>query len=88
MSILNSMLKVAGTIVEGAGRTLVDCVEAVEQENKKYKESDAYKKAQADRERIKADMKDNWNKFKANNKDYIKTFKTENNNDDDRRINF
>ena len=78
MNFLNNVLKVAGTIVEGAGRTLVDCVEAVEQENKIYKESDSYKKAQADRERIKAEMKDNWNKFKSNNKDYLDTFKKDN----------
>lgn len=78
MNILNNVLKVAGTIVESAGKTLVDCVEVVEQENKKYKQSPEYAKAQADRERIKAEMKDNWNKFKANNKDYLDTFKRDN----------
>lgn len=80
MSILNSVLKVAGTIVEGAGRTLVDCVEAIEQDNKKYKESDSYKKAQAERAIIKAELKDNWNKIRTNTKNYCETYNKNNHN--------
>lgn len=78
MSIFGNILKVAGTVVESAGKTLVDCVDAIERENKEYKESDAYVKAQARRQELKAEMKDNWNKFKENNKEYLNTYKNDN----------
>ena len=44
MSILGSVLKVAGTIVEGAGKTIVDCVNEIERDNKEYKQTPEYKK--------------------------------------------
>ena len=78
MSIFGNILKVAGTVVESAGKTLVDCVDAIERENKEYKDSAQYAKAQARRQELRAEMKDNWNKFKENNKEYLNTYKNDN----------
>lgn len=78
MSIFGNILKVAGTVVECAGKTIVDCVDVIEKDMKEYKESEGYVKAEARREELRAEMKDNWNKFKANNKDYLDTFKRDN----------
>ena len=75
MSILNSILKVAGTIVESAGKTIIDCAEVIEHECKEYKASEQYAKDKAERDAIKAEMKDNWNKLIDNNKDLFKTYK-------------
>jgi hypothetical protein len=75
MSILNSVLKVAGTIVESAGKAIIDCAEVIEHECKEYKESEQYAKDKAERDAIKAEMKDNWNKLIDNNKDLFKTYK-------------
>ena len=74
MSIFGSVLKVAGTIVEGAGKTIKDCVEAVEQDTKEYKQSSSYKRAEAERAVIRAELKDNWNKIKSNAKNYYDTY--------------
>jgi hypothetical protein len=66
MSILNNMLKVCGTIVEGCGKTLVDCVEVIEQERKEYKASEQYVKDMEEREIMKQEIKENWAQIKKN----------------------
>ena len=75
MSLLNDMLKIAGTIVEGAGKTLVDCVNVIEQERKEYMMSDEYKANKAYREEKIQEIKDNWNVFNEGNKRVIKEYK-------------
>ena len=75
MSILGSVLKVCGTIVEGTGKVICDCVEVVEQEMKEYHESEEYKREREERERLIGEIKSDWNKIKANNKELVGTFK-------------
>ena len=74
MSILNNVLKVCGTIVEGAGRTIVDCAEVIESERKEYRNSDQYLADKAERERLQAEIKASWKKIKENTRDLRKTY--------------
>ena len=69
MSIINNMLKVCGTIVEGCGKTLVDCVEVIEQERKEYKASEEYKRECEEREIMKQEISESWAQIKKNVKD-------------------
>lgn len=75
MSILGSVLKVCGTIVEGAGKTIVDCVNEIERDNKEYKQTVEYKKAKAEREEIIAEMKVNLKRIETGVSDLIRTTK-------------
>lgn len=75
MSILGSMFKVAGTIVEGCGKVIVDVVETVESETRAYKSSEQYIKDKEQRDEIIAEMKENWKKIQENTKEFAKTYK-------------
>ena len=75
MSILGSMFKVAGTVIEGCGKVIVDVVETVENENRAYKSSEQYIKDKEQRDEIIAEMKENWRKIQENTKEFAKTYK-------------
>ena len=74
MSLLNSVFKIAGTVIEGAGRTIVDCAKAIEESNKEYRESEAYAKDKEFREEKLAEMRDSWNKICKNSKEIAGTY--------------
>jgi predicted patatin/cPLA2 family phospholipase len=69
------MFKVAGTVIEGCGKVIVDVVEAVECETKAYKSSEQYIKDKEQRDEIIAEMKDNWKRIQENTKELAKTYK-------------
>lgn len=75
MSILGSMFKVAGTVIEGCGKVIVDVVETVESETKAYKSSEQYIKDKEQRDEIIAEMKGNWKRIQENTKELAKTYK-------------
>ena len=75
MSILGSMFKVAGTVIEGCGKVIVDVVETVENETKAYKSSEQYIKDKEQRDEIIAEMKGNWKRIQENTKELAKTYK-------------
>lgn len=75
MSIIGSVFKVAGTIVEGCGKIIVDCVETVESEAREYRESEQYIKDKEHRDEIISEMKENWKRIKGNTKELAKTYK-------------
>lgn len=75
MSILGSMFKVAGTVIEGCGKVIVDVVETVESETRAYKSSEQYIKDKEQRDEIIAEMKGNWKKIQENTKELAKTYK-------------
>ena len=75
MSILGSMFKVAGTVIEGCGKVIVDVVETVESETKAYKSSEQYIKDKEQRDEIIAEMKGNWKKIQENTRELAKTYK-------------
>ena len=75
MSILGSMFKVAGTVIEGCGKVIVDVVETVESETKAYKSSEQYIKDKEQRDEIIAEMKDNWKRIQENTRELAKTYK-------------
>ena len=66
MSILGSVLKVSGTIIEGTGKIIVNCVETIEEDNKKYRETEQYKRSVAEREEYIKSIKGSWNKILDN----------------------
>ena len=78
MSILGNVFKIAGTVIEGTGRTIVDCAKAIEESNKEYRESEAYAKNKEFREEKLAEMRDSWNKICKNGKEIAETYKKEN----------
>jgi predicted patatin/cPLA2 family phospholipase len=69
------MFKVAGTVIEGCGKVIVDVVEVVECETKAYKSSEQYIKDKEQRDEIIAEMKDNWKRIQENTKELAKTYK-------------
>jgi hypothetical protein len=69
------MFKVAGTVIEGCGKVIVDVVETVENENRAYKSSEQYIKDKEQRDEIIAEMKENWKKIQENTKEFAKTYK-------------
>ena len=75
MSILGSMLKVCGTVIEGTGKVICDVVEVVETETKAYKSSEQYIKDKEQRDEIIAEMKGNWKKIQENTRELVKTYK-------------
>ena len=75
MSILGSMLKVCGTVIEGTGKVICDVVEVVENETKAYKSSEQYIKDKEQRDEIIAEMKGNWKKIQENTRELAKTYK-------------
>ena len=75
MSILGSVLKVAGTLVEGCGKTIVDCVNEIESSNAEYRKTEEYKRAKAEREEIIAEMKVNLKRIETGVGDLIRTTK-------------
>ena len=72
MSILGSVLKVCGTIVEGTGKVICDCVEAVEQERREYKASEQYEIDKQWRDEKIGEIKDNWSSIVKNVKELAK----------------
>ena len=80
MSLLNNVFKIAGTIVEGTGRTIVDCVKAVEESNKEYRESEQYVKDKEFREEKMAEIKDSWKRICGNSKEIVDSYKSNKNN--------
>ena len=69
------MFKVAGTVIEGCGKVIVDVVETVENENRAYKSSEQYIKDKEQRDEIIAEMKGNWKRIQENTKEFVKTYK-------------
>ena len=80
MSIIGNVFKIAGTIVKGAGEIVVDCVEAIEESNKEYRESEAYAKNKEFREEKLTEMKDSWNRICKNSKEIADSYKKEKSN--------
>ena len=67
MSLLNDVFKIAGTVIEGAGRTIVDCAKAIEESNKEYHNSEQYAKDRAERQKYIDSMKDSWKRICGEN---------------------
>ena len=75
MSLLNNVFKIAGTIVKGVGETVIDCVEAIEESNKEYRESEQYIKDKAERQEYIDSMKDSWKRICGDSKKLAGTYK-------------
>ena len=67
MSLLNDVFKIAETVIEGAGRTIVDCAKAIEESNKEYHNSEQYAKDKAERQEYIDSMKDSWKRICGEN---------------------
>ena len=80
MSLLNNVFKIAGTIVKGVGETVIDCVEAIEESNKEYRESEQYAKDKAERQEYIDSMKDSWKRICGDSKKLAGTYKKSNKN--------
>ena len=80
MSLLNNVFKIAGTIVKGVGETVIDCVEAIEESNKEYRESEQYAKDKAERQEYIDSMKDSWKRICGDSKKLAGTYNKKNNN--------
>lgn len=80
MSILGSVLKVCGTVIEGTGKVICDVVETVENEHKEYRASEQYTKDKAERQVYINEMKDSWNRIKENGRELAKTYNKGNSN--------
>ena len=80
MSLLNNVFKIAGTIVKGVGETVIDCVEAIEDSNKEYRESEQYIKDKAERQEYIDSMKDSWKRICGDSKKLAGTYKKSNKN--------
>ena len=80
MSLLNNVFKIAGTIVKGVGETVIDCVEAIEESNKEYRESEQYIKDKAERQEYIDSMKDSWKRICGDSKKLAGTYKKSNKN--------
>ena len=80
MSLLNNVFKIAGTIVKGVGETVIDCVEAIEESNKEYRESEQYAKDKAERQESIDSMKDSWKRICGDSKKLAGTYKKSNKN--------
>ena len=80
MSLLNNVFKIAGTIIEGTGKTIVDCAKAVEESNREYRESEAYAKDKAERQEYIDSMKDSWKRICGDSKKLAGTYNKKNNN--------
>ena len=63
MSLLDNVLKIAETVIEGTGRTIVDCTKAIKESNKEYHESEQYAKDKAERQVYIDSMKDSWKRI-------------------------
>ena len=74
MSIIGNVFKVAGTIVEGCGKTIKDCVEVVEHEAREYRASEQYIKDKEQRDVYIREIKGNWQRIKHNTKELVKTY--------------
>jgi uncharacterized protein involved in tolerance to divalent cations len=74
MSILGNVFKVAGTVVEGLGKTVVDCVNVIEQERAEYRASEQYTKDKEERERYIKEIKSSLAQIKENSKELVKTY--------------
>ena len=79
-SIIGSVFKIAGTVIEGAGRTIVDCAKAVEESNKEYRKSEQYAKDKAERQECIDSMKDSWKRICGDSKKLAGTYKKSNKN--------
>ena len=79
-SIIGNVFKIAGTVIEGAGRTIVDCAKAVEESNKEYRESEQYAKDKAERQEYIDSMKDSWKRICGDSKKLAGTYKKSNKN--------
>lgn len=79
-SIIGNVFKIAGTVIEGAGRTIVDCAKAVEESNKEYRESEQYVKDKAERQEYIDSMKDSWKRICGDSKKLAGTYKKSNKN--------
>ena len=75
MSLLNNVFKIAGTIIEGTGKTIVDCAKAVEESNREYRESEAYAKEKAQRQEYIDSIKNSWGKICGDSKKLAGTYK-------------
>ena len=80
MSLLNNVFKIAGTVIEGAGRTIVDCAKAIDESNKEYRESEQYVKDKAERQEYIDSMKDSWKRICGDSKKLAGTYKKSNKN--------
>ena len=80
MSLLNNVFKIAGTVIEGAGRTIVDCAKAVEESNKEYRNSEQYAKDKAERQEYIDSMKDSWKRICGDSKKLAGTYNKSNKN--------
>lgn len=80
MSLLNNVFKIAGTVIEGAGRTIIDCTKAIEESNKEYRESEQYIKDKAERQEYIDSMKDSWKRICGDSKKLAGTYKKSNKN--------
>ena len=80
MSLLNNVFKIAGTVIEGTGRTIVDCARAIEESNKEYRESEQYAKDKAERQEYIDSMKDSWKRICGDSKKLAGTYKKSNKN--------
>lgn len=72
MSILGNVFKVAGTVVEGCGKIIVDCVNEIETSNAEYRKTEEYKKAKAEREELMKEIKTNLKKIETSVGDYVR----------------
>ena len=80
MSLLNNVFKITVTIVKGVGETVIDCVEAIEESNKEYRESEQYIKDKAERQEYIDSMKDSWKRICGDSKKLAGTYKKSNKN--------
>ena len=79
-SIIGNVFKIAGTVIEGAGRTIVDCAKAIDESNKEYRESEQYVKDKAERQEYIDSMKDSWKRICGDSKKLAGTYKKSNKN--------
>jgi hypothetical protein len=66
-SVIGNVFKIAGTVIEGAGRTIVDCTKAIEESNKEYYKSEQYAKDRAERQKYIDSMKNSWKRIRGEN---------------------
>ena len=79
-SVIGNVFKIAGTVIEGAGRTIVDCAKAIEESNKEYHDSKQYAKDKAERQEYIDSMKDSWKRICGDSKKLAGTYKKSNKN--------
>ena len=79
-SVIGNVFMIAGTVIEGAGRTIVDCAKAIEESNKEYHNSEQYAKDKAERQEYIDSMKDSWKRICGDSKKLAGTYKESNKN--------